>query len=539
MTRRPFLTLATATLLCAAGLPLFAQTSGGLKGLILDMTGRPIPGVTVAVSDLEGRSVAGVVTDPKGSFRIVPLPPGRGYRMKVSFPGMATVEMSDIDVPPGTVAAVSLTLVPERAVREHVRVVYHHDTVDPDETTTQTRFSAEFIDALPLLGRDYQDVLALAPGVTDIDGTGNPNIHGSRDTDVVTLVDGVSTVDPLTGRVGQQLNIDSIQEIEVKTSGASAEFGRAQGGFVNIITKSGGNEFAGDFKVFFRSSLIDGQGRLTDDSSFLHGGVASKKLSFKDLRPFVSVGGPIKKDRAWYFLTAEYVRREEPVNASTQVFVMPTTEKRIFGKLTWDLLANQKVTFSAAVDPQDYGNLGIDSHTLVESGYTSRLGGTNLVLKETAVFNPNSFLESTLQWFEARPGLVPNLGADTNGNGIISVDRNGDGIIEPTERDPGEDWDNDGAWDVFEDFDHSGRLGTGEDRDGDGHLTPTFVGCEGATREDQDCDGFFDVRNEDRNGNGILDPGEDLDGDNRLDKGGEDRNGNGRMDDRPFPSPTA
>src|SRR5437867_1774077 len=221
---------------------------------------RPTPGATVSVSGPGGRTVAGMVTDVKGGFRVVPLTPGRGYRVRASFPGLATVEMSDIDIPPGAVASVSLTLVPESAVRERVRVVYHHDAVDSDVTTTETRFSAEFIDALPLLGRNYQDVLALVPGVTDIDGDGNPNIHGARDTDVVTLVDGVSTVDPLTGKMGQQLNIDSIQEIEVKTSGASAEFGRAQGGFVNIVTKSGGNEFAGDFKMFYRSDRLDGGG---------------------------------------------------------------------------------------------------------------------------------------------------------------------------------------------------------------------------------------------------------------------------------------
>src|SRR2546426_10310133 len=83
--------------------------------------------------------------------------------------------------------------------------------------------SSEFIDALPILGRDYQDVLTLAPGVSDVDGDGNPTIHGSRDTDVITLVDGVSTNDPLTGKRGQEINIDSIQEIEVKTAGATAE----------------------------------------------------------------------------------------------------------------------------------------------------------------------------------------------------------------------------------------------------------------------------------------------------------------------------
>ncbi|HXH27504.1 MAG TPA: hypothetical protein VNL37_00560, partial [Candidatus Polarisedimenticolia bacterium] len=99
-----------------------------------------------------------------------------------------------------------------------------------------------------------------------------------------------------------------------------------------------------------------------------------------------------------------------------------------------------------------------------------------------------------------------------------------------------EDLDHDGAFDVFEDFNHNGRLDPGEDLDGDGHLTPPG-GCEGATREDIDCDGHLDAIDEDANHNGILDPGEDLDGDGRLDPGTEDRNGNGILDDRPFPAP--
>jgi Ca-activated chloride channel family protein len=96
---------------------------------------------------------------------------------------------------------------------------------------TTTQFSSEFVDALPILGRDYQDVLTLAPGV---DGDGTPTIHGSRDVDVVTLVDGVSTSDPLTGPRGQKLNLNSIQEIEVRTAGATVEFGRSHGGSVTI-----------------------------------------------------------------------------------------------------------------------------------------------------------------------------------------------------------------------------------------------------------------------------------------------------------------
>ncbi|HYS79042.1 MAG TPA: hypothetical protein VEO94_09395, partial [Candidatus Dormibacteraeota bacterium] len=101
-----------------------------------------------------------------------------------------------------------------------------------------------------------------------------------------------------------------------------------------------------------------------------------------------------------------------------------------------------------------------------------------------------------------------------------------------------EDLDGDGFFDLFEDLNHNQILDPGEDRDGDGRLTPPFVntpfgsfrGCEGATREDQDCDGHLDLYYEDKNHNGILDPGEDIDGDNRLDYIDEDRNHNGVLD---------
>lgn len=523
-----------------ACLPAAASVPAGLKGTVLDQDGTPIPGATITMSNPALGLEQGAVTDVRGEFRIVPLPPGRGYHLRVSFPGRATVTLPDVDLPPSRLSVVQVTLFPESQLRERVRIVERADVVNPDETTTQTTFSAEFIDALPILGRNYQDVLALAPGVTDVDGDGNPNIHGARDTDVVTLVDGVSTVDPLTGRVGQQLNIDSIQEIEIKTSGASAEFGRAQGGFVNIVTRSGGNEFQGNFKFYWRGNLLDGDGAGIDDPR-LHGGLGDlglRDLNFNDFKPFLSAGGPIRRDRAWYYVSAEYIQKEDPVNALTQAFVRGAREKRVFGKASWDMTRGHKLMFTATIDPQAYDNLGLDSFTALESGYTLKLGGRNLVLKETAIFNPSVFLETTVQDFVSSPRRIPTTGPDTNRNGILYVDRNGNRTAEANERDPGEDWDKDGAWDVFEaDLNNNRKLERKEDLDKDGRRTLAGFGCEGETREDQDCDGYLDRVDEDANGNGVLDYGEDLDGDRRLDPGTEDRNRNQTLDDRPHPSP--
>ena len=240
--------LLSACLIIALQTPAGAQSTAGLRGVVLDKNGAPLPGATISITNSALGVTQGAVTDPKGEFRVAPLPPGKGYKVTVSFPTMSTVTL-DAEVTTGRMTNIPVTLRPSAEMIEKVTVRGTSDIVNTENTTTQTNFSAEFIDSLPILGRNYQDVLALAPGVSDTDGDGNPNIHGARDTDVITLVDGVSTTDPLTGKRGQELNIESIQEIEVKTSGATAEFSRGQGGFVNIVTKSGGNEFQGRFSM--------------------------------------------------------------------------------------------------------------------------------------------------------------------------------------------------------------------------------------------------------------------------------------------------
>ena len=279
--KRSLLLLAGCLLLLALPSPATAQNAAGLRGVVLDKDGSPVVSARVSITNTATGVSQGAITDAKGEFRVAPLPPGRGYVIKVEFPGLATVSIPDVEVTAGRMTSVPVTLRPDTEMREHVKVVGTSEVVNPEQTTTQTNFSAEFIDALPILGRNYQDVLSLAPGVSDTDGDGNPNIHGARDTDVITLVDGVSTTDPYTGKVGQQLNIDSIQEIEVKTSGATAEFSRGQGGFVNIVTKSGGNEFEGRASFYWRSHILDGDGAGID-SPRLHGGVG--EVGLRDLK---------------------------------------------------------------------------------------------------------------------------------------------------------------------------------------------------------------------------------------------------------------
>jgi carboxypeptidase family protein/TonB-dependent receptor-like protein len=530
-------------LMTAAPNLLPAGTTADLHGKIADGSGKPLPGVTVVLrNDTLALGERGAVTDAGGVYRFRALPPGPGYRLRAALPTFAPVEFSDLALEAGDANTLDIVLRPASELQETVRVKGHVDTVQPDSVVTSTTFTSAFIAGLPILGRDYQDILTLAPGVTDVNHTGNPNIHGARDTDVITLVDGVSTTDPFTGYYGQNLNIESIQEIEVITSAATAEFSRAQGGFANIITKSGGNDFTGTFKLFVRSHRLDGDGAGIDPPELtggLGGAQSFAELSFTDLKPFLSVSGPILRDKLWYYLSNEYIQVENPVNALTQAFVTRQTGYRVFGKASWQATPRHRLTFSAALDKEKDENQGIDSLTDARSGYTFQRGGPTYTLKGSSVFKPTLLLESTASWFDNRFSDTPTTSPDTNGNGVLYVDQNHDGIFQASERDPGEDWDRDHRYDISEQF--------GGDLDQDGRHHDFWLPCEGRTNEDVNCDGFLDAE-VDTNENGILDPKEDVGiscriaglcpypdfvepgtkGNGKFDT--EDRNGNGVLD---------
>ncbi|MCI0658144.1 MAG: hypothetical protein L0170_13920 [Acidobacteria bacterium] len=333
---------------------------------------------------------------------------------------------------------------------------------------------------------------------------------------------------------------------------------------MNIITKSGGNEFKGTFKFYMQTSRLDGDGAGADEPELVGGvGEASdfRDLRFTDLYPYLSTSGAFIKDRLWYYFTGEYVQIETPVNSLNQSFVVGTHGFRVFGKATWQINSANKLAFSVTVDRTTDENQGLDSLTEEESGYTFKRGGPTYALRETAVFGPTLLLDSSLGWFDNNFQRTPTLTPDTNHNGILTVDSraelggNGDGIIQASEFDPGEDYDFDGRFDVFEDEDGNHILGFQEDRDHDGRLTGPNA-CEGSTHEDRNCNGTLDAE-KDKNLDGILQSSEDIGipcgdpllcpngtlpgtpGNGRFDS--EDTNGSGSLDvvgtsgNTPFP----
>ncbi len=226
-------------------LPVAAQgvQTGSLTGTVVDNDGKPLPGVTVSVTSPNLQGMKNSVSDANGAFRFPSLPPGGEYTLALNLEGYDAEQRTGIPIRVGGATQIE-AIMSLSQFGEVIEVTA--DRVVVDTTKSSVDYSVEF-DELDKLANNrwYQDVMAMAPGVQPAN---NPSCRVNSGTANLYLVDGVDTSDPRTQTWGKAVNFDSIQEIQVKTAGHAAEYGRAPGGIINLVTKSGGNEFHGTFR---------------------------------------------------------------------------------------------------------------------------------------------------------------------------------------------------------------------------------------------------------------------------------------------------
>lgn len=265
------------------------ELGGSLSGTVRDSEGGPLPGVTVTVTGpaLQGSRIT--VTKPDGTFSFVKLPPGNDYRAVFALSGFQTVELTQLGVSVGKDTQANSRLQLARVSAE-VTVNSERPTVDATQTNTQQNFSADYLRKIPIGsgGRDYLTILQQAPGVVN---TGNPNVFGGNLLENNFSFDGVNTTDPVTHTFTFNFNFDAIQEVSVQTSSYLPEYGRASGGFINVVTKSGGNAFSGAADVRYSSNHFSEKGQKFDPS------VSPSRTTPWD----VALGGPILRDKLWFF----------------------------------------------------------------------------------------------------------------------------------------------------------------------------------------------------------------------------------------------
>lgn len=282
--------ITTFLVLLVAAYPLVAlELDGTISGTVRDSQGNPLPGVSVTVTSPALQGARATVSKNDGSYAVSKLPAGGPYKVTFALSGFRSVEITGLEVFVGkeTPASSRMDL---SSVSADVRVTAEKPTVDPTQTNTQQNFASDYLRKIPIGagGRSYQGILAQAPGVT---GGSNPNVFGGNLAENNFSIDGVNTTDPVTHTFSFNLNFDAIQEISLQTSSYSAEYGRATGGLVNVVTKSGGNNFSGSADIRYSNNTWSNKGDHFDPSV-----VKSRNTPWG-----VTLGGPIMSDRLWFF----------------------------------------------------------------------------------------------------------------------------------------------------------------------------------------------------------------------------------------------
>jgi hypothetical protein len=343
MTRKAGWVGAIAILALALGFsPAFAQgiQTGTIVGAASSSDGAPLPGVAVTVSSPALQGERTDTTDASGAYIFRGLPPG-DYKVSFALSGFSTVERN-ITVALGATHDVTATMA-VAAVQETIEVVGETASM-LDETQVATNLSYEdTVDKLAM-NRTLSAIAELAPGLTDNGpNIGQVTIGGAFAYDNVFLLNGVDINDNLFGTANNLYIEDALQEISILTSGISAEYGRFSGGVINAITKSGSNTFQGSWRTDITNA--DWQDESLVEKNAIARGTGSRHLDETFFVHTATLGGPIAKDRLWFF--GAY-RRENSSTANalsvTGVGYNTGVENRRYeGKLTGRIAANHNL----------------------------------------------------------------------------------------------------------------------------------------------------------------------------------------------------
>jgi hypothetical protein len=375
---------------------LFAQTTGRIDGRTLGTDGEPIPGVTVTASSPSLQGTQTQTTDADGRFRFVNLPPGF-YTVRAELEGFNNVEQPQVRV--GIDRTVSLEFTMTTAVTAEVTVLGTAPVVDTTKAETGVSISSETFDQLPLT-RDFYAVAQVAPGVAaDAAGT---MFYGSTGAENQYLIEGLNTTGAELGIEGKVLNFDFIKEVEVKTGGLEAEYGRITGGIISAITKSGGNEFQGDVFGYYEGGSLQSD----DETASELPETATTVVNVDQQTDYgFDLGGYLVKDSLWFFLAYDRVEREDlsevirPINAPGSPAVgtdipADVTSDLYAGKLTWRLNANNNLAVSAFGDPREReGDLFVISGPPSTWDGLRESGADDFVLRYDGVFGGSWILE--------------------------------------------------------------------------------------------------------------------------------------------------
>jgi hypothetical protein len=326
------LAIAVVLLLTPAAASAQRATTGTVTGKVVDSSGAVLPGATITLQSPEALGQFTAISDANGAFRIANLPPAT-YDMKAELSGFQTLIRKET-VRLNGVLDVEFTL-SVGSVAETVTVIGQSPIVDPERAGLSVNISNKALTSVPVTtNRRFQDAWLVVPGVAI-----NPATLELTGSERRTSMDGADVTDPYGGDIfSVNLNYDAVQEVEIKALGAEAADGSSMvGQFMNIVTKSGGNDLHGSAAFFMIPQSFN-----TSNVS----GIAANQR--KDLQPDTTLGGPIMRNKVWFFGSYRRVQRDQTFNNAP----VPVQNRGNlwFLKVTTQLNNNQRLQVSVQYD---------------------------------------------------------------------------------------------------------------------------------------------------------------------------------------------
>ena len=440
---------------CLCAVAYAQETTGSIEGTVKDSAGALVPNVTVTVIDAGGAAPTGttttgtgsgfrrtVTTNDEGFFRLLQVPPGTYTVSTAASGGFGEARYENVTVAIGQSTQLAIAVSPGTAVTTVDVTAADAPPVDTTNNAIQTSINAQKIELLPK-GTGFTSLLKTVPGTRPESRTGGFSVDGASGGENVFVLDGQEVTNYRTGTLNETFNIPTqlVQEVQVKSSGFTAEYGGATGGVISVVSRGGNNDFHGEVGVQFETPKLNGDPRP------LLGGTASAnfftatpeyfnppKTQGTNFFPTANLSGPIIKDRLWFFgsyspqyfvtqvntqyftnaaaatrtllATQEYRRKTTYEYAFGRLDANPFESLRLTGTFLWNPVIQEgslpgtnfsNVTSSSYVFNNSgipTANFGPGVGVLSESVYRSRQGGrqTSNVVTFSGVYTPNSRL---------------------------------------------------------------------------------------------------------------------------------------------------
>jgi len=367
--------------------PMLAQANRGtISATVTGDDGAPLPGATVDVSAPDTLTRRTVFTDADGRATVAGLDPSAAYAVTISLEGFNTVEQTSVTVRAGQTTSLAATL--NVGVSETIQVTGEAPVVDVTNAITGQDITLELTESLPT-GRSYQSYLQLVPGVLP-ESEANPGNPASRSginysdvlgrlgrsSDNFYYIEGINVTDGVTGTFGANLNTEIIQEQSVLTGGIPAEYAGAPGLISNVLTKSGGNQFSGSVNYYFQNDSLVADNEHRSDATF------------DSYDSAVTFGGPIVKDKAWFFGSFRRVESNNDVVTidGQNLRTVNTKQDQGFGKVTWSITPSTLFSGTYLTDPFDRDGT-LDSTRSNQEDYARDQGGDRYTVRLTQVWS--------------------------------------------------------------------------------------------------------------------------------------------------------